>query len=396
MKLLRNSFLEKFCLIFISIFLPIIFFQFFDFFYSRNTPNYNPFKLRDPINNGKSLYISNSFGWYDLGPNYNGESRYGGKYFFVKTDENGFRINHLIDEENNKKSNLGKQVFFIGDSFTFGVGVDWRESFIGILNKTFNIKSINAGVNSHSPTLYKFKLKRLIEEGLISNNQKIVIGLDISDVYDEATRWTEYNGMPANINKLSELSKNNLAVNFTNLKLSEKHGSGELRNIYNKDNFKLTYQIYYGLESFVKIFIDDIQVRNNDRSKFTHQDWELIEEKFLPLGVENGLKKIRNNLIEIAQIATKNKNELYLLIYPWPAQMSYESSFDWQKYVKNICIEINCSGVIDTFPYFLAYKENSKSWQKELFIRGDMHFNQKGNYILAEIIANELNKNNFD
>ena len=52
---------------------------------------------------------------------------------------------------------------------------------------------------------------------------------------------------------------------------------------------------------------------------------------------------------------------------------------------------VTCSGVIDTFPHFLSYKENSKSWQKELFIRGDMHFNTKGNYILAEIIANELN-----
>ena len=391
MKLLKNSFLEKFFLIFISIFLPIIFFQVFDFFYSRNTTNYNPFKLREPINNGKPLYIENSFGVYDLGPNFNGESRYGGKYFFVKTDENGFRINHLIDEENNNESNLGKQVFFIGDSFTFGVGVDWKESFVGLLNTKFNINGINAGVNSHSPTIYKFKLKRLIKEGLISNNQKIVLGLDISDVYDEATRWTEYNGMPANISKLSELSKDNLAVNFNNQKLSEKHGGGERRNIYNKDNFKLTYQIYYGLENFVKRFIDDIQVRNNDRSKFTHKDWELIQEKFSPLGVENGLKKIRNNLVEIAKIATENKNELYILIYPWPAQMSYESSFDWQRYVKNICIEIKCSGVIDTFPHFLSYKENSKSWQKELFIRGDMHFNQKGNYILAEIIANELN-----
>ncbi len=391
MKLLKNSFLEKFFLIFISIFLPIIFFQLVDFLYSRNTPNYNPFQLRDPINNGKSLYISNSFGVYDLGPNFNGESRYGGKYFFVKTDENGFRINHLMDEEHKNKSNLGKKVFFIGDSFTFGVGLDWQESFVGILNKKFNIHAINAGVNSHSPTLYKFKLKRLIEEGLISNNQKIVLGLDISDVYDEATRWTEYNGMPANINKLREMSKNNLAVNFTNQNLSEKDGGVERRNIYNKYNFKLTYQIYYGLENFVKRFIDDIQVRNNDRSKFTYKDWELIDENFSPLGVENGLKKIRNNLVEISQIAAENKNELYILIYPWPAQMAYESSFDWQKYVKNICIEINCSGVIDTFPSFLSYKENSNSWQKKLFIRGDMHFNQKGNYILAEIIANELN-----
>ena len=79
-----------------------------------------------------------------------------------------------------------------------------------------------------------------------------------------------------------------------------------------------------------------------------------------------------------------------MLIYPWPAQLEYKSLFDWPKYVEELCIEIVCSGVINTFPEFLTYKKNTKSWQKDLYIRGDMHFNQKGNFILAEIIANQL------
>ena len=163
-----------------------------------------------------------------------------------------------------------------------------------------------------------------------------------------------------------------------------------MENFYTKENFKITYQIYFGIESFVKSFIDDIQVRNNDRSKLTHQDWELINDKFLPLGIENGMKKIKNNLMEISQLSSKNNNELYLLIYPWPGQLAYESIFDWPKYVEQLCIEIDCEGVIDTFPDFFSYKKNSKSWQKELYIRGDMHFNQKGNFVLAEIIADQL------
>ena len=138
--------------------------------------------------------------------------------------------------------------------------------------------------------------------------------------------------------------------------------------------------------------LDDIQVRNNDRSKFTHKEWQLIDDKFSPLGIEQGLKKIKNNLIEISEISAKNNNDLYLLVYPWPAQLAYESLFDWPKYVEQVCTEIGCAGVINTFPRFLSYKESSKSWQKELYINGDVHFNQKGNYILAEIIANELKK----
>ena len=379
-------------LVIVSIVLPISFFQIFDFLYSKGTPNYNPFKLRDPINNGKSLYVGDPLGWYDLQSDFSGESRYGKNYFNVKTDKNGFRINHLIDEEKNNESLLGEKIFFIGDSFTFGVGVDWEESFIGILNKDFNINAINAGVISYSPTTYKYKLKNLIDKGLISKNQKIVIGLDISDVFDEATRWTEYKGKPAKIKEVSKLTKKTSPVSYNNIKLASNHKEINLKNFYTKNNFKLTYQIYFGIETFVKKFIDDIQVRNNDRSKFTHKDWKLIDDKFSPLGIQQGLKKINYNLIEISKISSKNNSELYLLIYPWPAQLAYESLFDWPKYVEELCFEIDCAGVINAFPDFLSYKKNSKTWQKELYISGDMHFNKRGNFVLAEIIAKEFYK----
>ena len=381
-------------MVFISIILPISFFQIFDFLYSKNTSNYNPFELRPPINNGKSLYIADHLGWYDLAPDFSGESRYGKNYFYVKTDKNGFRINHLIDKQESKNSFFGEKIFFIGDSFIFGVGLDWEKSFVGILKKDFKINAINAGVNSYSPTTYKYKLKSMIDQGLISKNQKIVIGLDISDVFDEATRWTEYKGKPAIIQEVNRLYKKNLSESLINKASSLKNKNKNLKNFYSKYNFKLTYQIYFGIETFVKRYLDDIQIRNNDKSKFTHKDWKLINEKFSPLGIEKGLKKIKNNLLEISQFSSENNNELYLLIYPWPAQLEYKSLFDWPKYVEELCIEIDCSGVINTFPEFLTYKKNTKYWQKDLYIRGDMHFNKKGNFVLAEIIANQL-KNKY-
>ena len=387
--MLKNSFFIKLFLVFTSISLPLSFFQVFDFFYSKSTPQIQPFKLRNTISNGNALTLVDEFGWYDLGPNFNGESRYGKKYFFVRTDKNGFRINHLKDKEKLEKSYL-KEVLFIGDSFTFGVGLNWEETFVGILNKDFNFNAINAGVNSHSPTVYKYKLKNLIKKGLIKNNQKIVIGLDISDVFDEATRWTEYKGKPADMKTIEKFFKLDLSQKANDKKILRTNKKLKKSNFYNKDNFKLTYQIYYGLENFVKNYIDDIQVRNNDRSKFTYKDWSLIKDKFSPLGIEVGLKKIKKNLIQISNLAAENNNDLYILIYPWPAQLAYENSFDWEIYTEELCIEISCSGVINTFPFFKSYKDNRRNWQKELYIKGDMHFNKKGNYILAEIIASKF------
>ena len=388
MRIVKNILLN-FLLVTISIILPISFFQIFDFLYSKNTPDFNPFKLREPLNNGKALYVRDNLGWYDLGADFNGESRYGNNYFYVKTDKNGLRINHL---KNSNDLYTDEKIFFIGDSFTFGVGLDWEKSFIGILNKDFNINAINAGVNSYSPTTYKYKLRSLIDEGLISKNQKVVIGLDISDVFDEASRWTEYRDKPAIIKEVNKLNKKKLNVKNIKSELSFNKRKKNFKNFYNIYNFKLSHQIYFGIERFIKRFLDDIQVRNNDRSKFTHEDWKLIDEKFSPLGIEQALTKIRVKLFEISQISSKNDNKLYLLIYPWPAQLAYEGHFDWPKYVQETCIEIDCAGVINAFPDFLKYKDNSKYWQRELYLKGDMHFNEKGNFVLAEIIANQLNK----
>ena len=85
-------------LVFISISIPIIAFELFDYFYSVGTPEVKPFKLREPKNNGNSLTIDDPNGWYSLGPNYDGESRYGKIYFKVKTDKNGLGVNHKLEE----------------------------------------------------------------------------------------------------------------------------------------------------------------------------------------------------------------------------------------------------------------------------------------------------------
>ena len=57
-----------------------------------------------------------------------------------------------------------KRVVFIGDSFTEGVMLEYEDTFVGIVDKELNNKSIevlNAGVNSYSPIIYWRKTKFL-------------------------------------------------------------------------------------------------------------------------------------------------------------------------------------------------------------------------------------------
>ena len=90
-----------------------------------------------------------------MAPDFSGESRYGKNYFYVKTDKNGFRINHLVDKAESKKSFFGEKIFFIGDSFTFGPYLPNHDTFTAIANRmseeetsSNKIQFLNAGLNS--------------------------------------------------------------------------------------------------------------------------------------------------------------------------------------------------------------------------------------------------------
>ena len=52
--------------------------------------------------------------------------------YHVYTDESGNRYSGKEKKINNRP------VFFFGDSFTFGLGVSWEDSFVGILEKELN------------------------------------------------------------------------------------------------------------------------------------------------------------------------------------------------------------------------------------------------------------------
>ena len=88
------------------------------------------------------------------------------KYKFL-TNSLGFK------DEKNYKINLneysGRRIILIGDSFTEGIGFEYKETFAGILSKKlkkFNIQILNAGIASQSPIIYLSKILYMCPERL--------------------------------------------------------------------------------------------------------------------------------------------------------------------------------------------------------------------------------------
>ena len=77
---------------------------------------------------------------------------------------------------------------FLGDSFTYGFGVNYEDSIVGFLEKKkTNYDFINLAVPGYSPSILKVKLEQLLKRGV--KPKKIFYIMDITDVDDEANRW---------------------------------------------------------------------------------------------------------------------------------------------------------------------------------------------------------------
>jgi hypothetical protein len=211
----------------------------------------------------------------------------------------------------------------------------------------------------------------------------VIVAIDISDVQDEAAIWEDGQDHPRR--------RNPPPIPRIEPTLKSFLGSYLLgtRSIYRMIRTRL-----FGNQQTKPI-------RDTFRSAFTWRDWNEIEpgdknEQVLiynrigyqPLGVRGGLAKIRERLATISSIAHENKSDLWILIYPWPAQLEHPSTiFDWEKFNVDMCHDIQCRGVINTFPRFRSFT-GSNDWYEKLFIHGDVHFNQFGNQVIAdEILA---------
>ena len=101
--------------------------------------------------------------FYKLQANANATVDTGETHWVVYTDENGFRIGATTDTDATLALAL-----VLGDSFTFGHGVNYDESFVGLLAAAPNrrYRFINAGVGGYGPSQYLAVLEDALAQGM--------------------------------------------------------------------------------------------------------------------------------------------------------------------------------------------------------------------------------------
>ncbi len=133
-----------------------------------------------------------NYSYYQSGYYYELEKNCKSKYRFKSgfptvdfiTDQQGLRTSNMKKIKSNTKENI----FLFGDSFTFGVGLNYNDTYAGIIeNKLQNYNFYNFAVGSYSPTVHLHRFQKALENKIIP--KKIFLFLDLTDVIDESQRW---------------------------------------------------------------------------------------------------------------------------------------------------------------------------------------------------------------
>jgi len=293
----------------------------------------------------------------------------------VLTDHNGYRFS-------GKKKDLNKQnIVFLGDSFTYGLGVKFEESFPGIVEhriKNYNV--YNLGVPSYGTQKYYFTLSKFLEKNKVS---KVFLTLDFTDVSDAAYRWIKIENLDTPV-----INSKRLIKDISSWKK------------FKNSNFKGTrYIIFYLRNSarYLKIkfytymnLLDESEVMPSNYAYFTYEDLRK-GSKLNTNSFTKSMKIIEKNILDISALTTKNNADLYIVILPWPETLVFgQNKFDWENFSEDLCRKSNCFKLLSLFDDFREIKEKNENWQDLIYIKEDVHLTKFGNNLVAKKIINEF------
>ncbi len=280
-----------------------------------------------------------------------------------------------------KKFDINKKnIFYFGDSFTYGLGLEYSKTYVGILEKKLDTYNhLNFGLQGYSPLVYKYQLYKMVENNIYP--KKIVLALDFTDLFEDVDRWSK----PLDDKSPPQL-KNNLEKN-------------DIKESFKDKNLKATRILAQSINGFFRnlrlsiktFFHKDVkkEVGKTEIGRFLYSnDGEYLKKKIADKTLQQRSNDLLKTLQEISKISKKINSDFYILIYPWPDTLAYgQDNFNWENFVSKFC-ESNCNMLINTFPKFFEYKNENELWYKELYIQSDLHFSKLGN----AIIANEILK----
>ena len=377
-------FLKKFVIV-LSIYLSldIIFFYFL------------PIDLKSKLYNNRAHRIKSFYYHHDLRPMASFYDHWGYEKYQIFTNNLGFK------DKNNRKINFkNRNLLFIGDSFTEGVGIKYEDTFVGLIEsklkeKNDNIEILNAGVQSYSTSIYLSKIHYLLNIKKLPITD-IVVVVSGGDIFDDAYKYLD---VDENFILNHVDHKNKIVINLINFFKSNtliyqvisritppKVIPGLIKSLF----IKKTSLNYNEKENEL------LKISNDEISKMSFlylQDYNYLfsKDEFDKWG-KNAIDKSINNLKELSKIVEKKNINLNILYLYEPAIILREPDIAVLTYIKDSfkSLETNSVSFFELNDYFKGYKDKYEVY-KNLFFINDIHLNKKGNKLVFEEILKKVN-----
>jgi hypothetical protein len=280
------------------------------------------------------------------------------------------------------------RVLFLGDSFTEGVGLPWEKTFVGIFQSHFpGVEVLNAGVIGYSPSIYLRQVERLLSNGFLTTH--VIVYIDISDVQDEALYKFDEEGNVVDsgfvVNPFARVSDPPETIQY--YRAPGPTHVPSWRHLL-LSNFRLTRYLVHEVFYFGK----DRREHGSDR--LVKSMWTVMGSKiqygYGDLGVDGGIERELHNMDQLADILRKKGVGFSVAVYPWPDQLEYDVAESREVRVwSSWCKTNGCERFINHFPDFFALKSRG-NWRDLVYIHGDVHFNTRGNEIVAMRLVTEM------
>ena len=386
LKSFLNFFKKTIIFLFIFILSDIVFFAFI------------PSEIKLKLYNNRAHRIKSYYYHHDLRPMASFYDHWGYERYKIYTNSLGFK-----DEFNRKVKFKNKNILFIGDSFTEGVGVRYEDTYVGLIDKHLkkndkNVEILNAGVQSYSTSIYLSKIYHLIERKKLPITD-IVIMISGGDFYDDNFKYLELNEDYV-LNHIDQKNKimikiinfyksNTLTYQFLSRITPPKVIPQLIKSIFESNKTKTNYdEKEKELLSIRNNEIDQIQFLNRSDYAYLYS----IEE--FDLWGKKAIDKSLYNLKQIIELTEKNEinlNIFYLyepvIFLKKPNKKQFDYLINSLENLKKTNVNVNF--IRDVYKEF----ENPYEAYKSLFFIGDIHWNKKGNKKVSEEILNKIDLN---
>jgi len=283
-----------------------------------------------------------------------------------------------------------KRLLFMGDSFTEGIYLDYKDTFVGIIDSNLNKNSIevlNGGRSGYCPVIYWKKTENLIDSvGL--NFDELIVFLDWTDWKGEIFEYT----LTADSQSVIKRSKpsNNVYLDMMNRR---KNARTKKINFYDKlkkniySNTTVSYHILNSIHDIFTINAQDkkIQIKYNNKWKQFHETWEF--ERSLDYADDpdftNGISLMKKHLSKLITLTRKNNIKLSIAIYPTAGHIYGIPTDYWIKIWNDWTENYN----LQFYNFFEIFEIKRRldpiETLTKYYFPGDFHFNKKGNRLIA-------------